>query len=133
MKKGYLTLILLVLLLNINYVSAVLSGAGICVGNIKYAKLGQVASGSKTNWNKQTIFLERASTSMTNPCPKCQIGFKLKDSDNNYYSGRAVVMGETDTFPCTDGCLKPGNYQLYALRADFTLLDTEADFIWTFN
>lgn len=57
MKKGYLTLILFVLLLNINYVSAVLSGAGICVGNIKYAKLGQVASGSKTNWNKQTIFL----------------------------------------------------------------------------
>lgn len=86
---------------------------------------------TKDRGGVQQVYLSKASTSLTNPCPKCQVAFKLFMDDGTAWTGAAAKMGETQSM-FGDSQWR-GNYQLGMMRADFTLLKTDVEFDWSLN
>lgn len=89
----------------------------------------------KEDWAYNYVKVDSAKTSLTNPCPKCQISFKLRSSDGGYYAATLGLTTESENYrmPCTDGCTAPNNYDIGLMRVDFTLLTTVIDWTWRYQ
>lgn len=104
----------------------------LCMEGVKYGQFNkQTTYYTKNRGSYQSVRVDRASTALTNPCPNCQIGFKLAMSSGVEFSGAAAKMGETQSF--SSNTTAHGDYRLKMMRADFTLLDTSVDFTWNLN
>ena len=90
---------------------------------------------TKKETGDQSVNLVKAYTSMTNPCPNCEIMFRVKNTSSGYSSSVIILKsGQTKTFSRNDATIYgPGTYELQAKRADFSLLKTAADFIWYYT
>lgn len=136
MKKKMINITTLLLVVSFCFCSKVNAKTTYGVfSDVKYNKYSYFAGWvDKTEWSNQGVTLRQVFTTITDPCPKCRIGFKLKSSDGAYYTGMTLNM-ETepyDEFRCSDGCSMPGEYTLGAARIDFTLVNTVASIAWDY-
>lgn len=96
------------------------------VEGLKYGSLDwQPELFIKSEWADNYVQVDKAQTSITNPCPKCQIAFKLRDIDGGYYTGKVMTMNSgKDSIRCSDGCSAPNVYNIALMRSDYTLMKT---------
>jgi len=89
---------------------------------------------SKETWVMQRFKHVASSTTITNPCPNCQLAIKLvKVDDNGNYENTFpaiyTVSGEEKDLQA-GSVSQPGNYRLTVVRKDFTLVNTTAAYNW---
>lgn len=105
---------------------------GVTYSGVKYAQYNkETVYYTKNRGSSQSVYVNKAYTSLTNPCTECQIAFKLTNDNGTVFSGAAAKMYETQTFSGNTEAY--GNYKLKMMRADFTLLDTTVTFKWNLN
>lgn len=105
---------------------------GMTYSGVKYGQFNkQTTYYTKNRGSYQSVRVNKAYTSLTNPCPDCQIAFKLAMDNGTEFSGAAAKMNQTQSF--SGNTEARGNYKLKMMRADFTLLDTTVTFKWKLN
>lgn len=88
----------------------------------------------KVDYRMQKFEHGYTSTTMTDPCPKCQlmtILVEVNDKGETVNNGPARLTVMNDKVNLVQGTVSnPGNYKLSTVRNDFTLLQTRANYIW---
>lgn len=104
----------------------------LCVDKIEQGNFNRkIGYYTKNTGTAQHVLLEAARTSLTDPCTSCVIGFKLFMKDGTSFTGFSLTSGRSSYFN-SDSAI-PGEYKLGLMRADFTMLKTTADIVWTIN
>lgn len=134
-KFGIITIILtFVITLSCTAVKAYANPISVmwCVTGVTYGGYDvSVGYYTKDSGVAQSVTIDKTSTSLTNPCPNCQIGLKLSMDNGTEWTGAAAKMGETQQMNRNSEWR--GNYKLSFTRADFTFLKTAVDFQWNIN
>ncbi len=135
MKKTYKTLLVaLAFMFVITSVGVkAVESVYLCVPQIiEMSKFTTLTTQTKKNPGDQSVNLVKASTSMTNPCPNCELWFQVENTASGYKSNVITLKsGQTKRFATNDATIYgAGRYELQAQRLDFSLLKTAADFIW---
>lgn len=106
---------------------------GICLSGVEYQKDTDTGKVKKTEWGNQSVRIDNAFTSLTNPCPECAFRVKPYNVDTGVLGGVVVKKGEKKEFINHDGAGAPGTYYLKVARFDFTLLQSTVALSWFYQ
>lgn len=103
---------------------------GTCLSGVEYQKDTNTGRVNKGEWGNQSVKINNAFTSMTNPCPNCEFRVKPHNVSTGTLGGTVAKMGGTYSFVNHDGASAPGTYYLKVARFDYTLLKSTVDLTW---
>lgn len=106
---------------------------GICLSEVEYQKDSNTGRVNKTEWGNQSVRIDDAFTSLTNPCRSCEFRVKPYNVDTGVVGGVTIKMDETKEFVNHDGAGAPGTYYLKVARYDFTLLKSTVALSWFYQ
>lgn len=108
---------------------------GICMTGVKYQQDSKTGTISKTQGGSHFVQINKASTSLTNPCPDCEIRVRPHKVNVGTLGGRVIKMSKKPyEISPSDGSGEAGyNYYLKVARYNYTLLDTTVDLTWYYQ
>ena len=131
--KIFTFIFVLSLFLSYNIVKAYSSPASVQMiwHDVKYNQYDSSDTFTKNTFGvAQKVYNSNTFTALTNPCPNCQIVYKLKAGVEQ--RGSAVTtMGHT--YNLGSASVYTDDYRLEAARFDFTLLNTNTYGTWYIN
>lgn len=108
---------------------------GICLTGVQYQSDSNTGTIYKSQGGSHYVRINKAYTSLTNPCSNCEIRVRPHKVSIGTLGGRVMKMSETPyEISPSDGSGEEGyNYYLKVARHNYTLLDTTVDLTWYYQ
>lgn len=87
----------------------------------------------KTTYSVPKVKAQQVSTSLNDPCSSCYLLLRMYRGTDFFALGSTIKLGQEKSFVGHDGSASPGTFNLAAMRADFTLLETKAKIKWIYD